>query len=213
LIKIIEINAAIKTVDALGQMLRSYMGKTSGDVKAEIARACYDLSMRTVGMIMQLFDDNLESSVRHVASLFEKRNKNASNEEISKSAKIVVFNLISIIGYSMLLRLSSAVGSQKLEMTFDRLVKDSPISYQLIDLSIRSDAFLHLDPNKVSEIKEKVEGKLVADHILTRLVLRHLYLYSHKAPTISRLANIVGIDVKLARFENLRGTDIKKDPR
>jgi hypothetical protein len=95
---ILRINSALKTVDVLGEMLRTYAGRLDGSMKVEITRECYQLSMRTLGMFYKLFEDNLESLVIFVRSILEDRSPETliQSDVLEKRATdSCIFNLIN----------------------------------------------------------------------------------------------------------------------
>jgi hypothetical protein len=56
-----EINAAMKTVQVIGQSLRNFPGSLRGDLKREMALESYRLGLRTFGMLCRIISTNIES--------------------------------------------------------------------------------------------------------------------------------------------------------
>jgi hypothetical protein len=54
-----QINAAIKTIRILGQVLRNFSGSLKGDPKRQLVEACYGLGLRVLGRIFNMVEESL----------------------------------------------------------------------------------------------------------------------------------------------------------
>ncbi|MWR36326.1 hypothetical protein GN073_08410 [Helicobacter pylori] len=111
----ITLNRVSKTVDVMGQMLRSYAGSIDGETKVRAMRECYDLTMRGLGLLYTLIENNLEEAVQFVGELFLERLptwKSLEKRELEERARHFIFNLCTALAQAFLQRLTNAGGAQ-----------------------------------------------------------------------------------------------------
>jgi hypothetical protein len=212
---IFQINGAFKTIDVLGQMLRSYAGTLDGSFKIQITRECYDLSMRTLGTIYTLFDQYLEDTVLAVAEILNERfnihNQQLSKDETEKRAMLFIFNLLTAAGDAMLRRVTQAVGTQELKPVFNDLIENAPLSYLLIDYSVHIGTYFRIDFLKLQTLIGATKGRLLAQSILKRVTMMHLYLFNNDYRDVQRVSEVFELNTSKANVVSLSGRDQKRN--
>lgn len=210
----ITLNRVSKTVDVMGQMLRSYVGSIDGETKVRAMRECYDLTMRGLGFLYTLIENNLEEAVQFVGELFLERQptwKSLEKRELEERVRHFIFNLCTLLAQAFLQRLTNAVGARNLELVFNHLLEDAPVSYHLIDYCIRTWALDQVDIQRVKELKRLTRSKLLAYTLLMRLTLTHFYLYHVDPRKVQQICAELGIEYRAAVLADLRGRDQKRN--
>jgi molybdopterin-guanine dinucleotide biosynthesis protein len=213
--QIVKINAAFKTVEALGQMLRSFAAGSHGETKIEVAKVTYDLSMRTLGVLLALFEGDLEGVVATVRKLMTERTASSmlEAEEVERRSRLLVFQLIVLIAYSSVQRVAVAVGSTVLRNTFSHLSTGGGLAYRIIDFALDTTVFGKLDPNIVAAFMEETESRRVAKHVIIQLVMRYLFLFQHRQGLVQKLSHIMDIEIVQMERESWKGRDDKLPPK
>ncbi len=175
---VLQLNAAVKTLEVMGQILRNFPGSLPGDLKLEIARESYMLGLRTIQAIYAMLEHNLDDVRLFFSEVLKHVRHLEDPKELAKQTDSFLYAMIFLTSYGMIKRVSYAVGSEQLEETY-KLISDSrtPTSVALIDLSIKLDHFRRFPMGEVKEIKKLAEKNGFATSLLRRMVRDHLYLY------------------------------------
>lgn len=211
---VVELNKIFKTVDVLGQMLRSYGGAIDGEVKVKVVQECYDVTMRGLGRMFGLVEDSLDGIVSHVRSVLEERKFGSAvleSEQLEERSRTFVFNFSTVFAHTFLTRLTGAVGAQKLELVYEALAQKAPLSYRLIDLSIRMNALDQVEVNTIRRLNKDTERNLMAGTLLRRLVMTHFHLFHVETRRIQQVCSELGIEYKAAQLTDLIGADDKRN--
>jgi hypothetical protein len=216
----LQINAALKTLQVMGQILRNFPGSLPGDLKEEIATECYLLGLRTLRMFHTLMEQHLDAFRSFFSEVVREARGIHDDGELASATDRVLRTIVLGSAYWMIKTISQAVGSEQLEETFEE-IHDSrvPLSVKLIDLSIKLDHFRcfpvgeidnlkaittnevrAVNPLSLTREKQLVPKKEFAFYLLQCLVRDHLYLYpvsqSVRQSVCAKLG-IVANDIKM----------------
>lgn len=185
---VIRVNAALKTIEILGQVVRSFAGSTRADRKQEIVRECYSLGLRAMKALVLLILENREIMLadleRHL------REKGLSEEEIGGKASHFVYWLGEAWVLVFLLKTSQAVGLDTLSQTYDEIVeRDKSLGVWFVDLAVRLESFSSFPENMIEDLVQKTANLPFTRRVLSRLVYRHMYLYKVDRRLRERLAS------------------------
>lgn len=173
-----QMNAALKTLEVMGQILRNFPGSLPGDLKLKIANESYMLGLRTLRALYTLMDEHLEELRLFFSEVIEHFRQIKDTDELAKATDDFLYALIFGASYGLIKRVSQAVGSEQLEETYKQIADPrSPISVALIDLSIKLDHFRQFPLEEIERIKELASKNPFATSLLRCFVRDHLYLY------------------------------------
>lgn len=174
----LRVNAALKTLEVMGQILRNFPGSLSGDLKLEIATESYLLGLRTLRAIYALMDENLEPMRGFFSDMIKHIRGIEDPKELAKATDTFLYSLIFGCSYGLIKRVSQAVGSQQLEETYKQITDPrSPVSIALIDLSIKLDHFRQFPIGEVDRLRGMVAKIPFAGSLLRCFVRDYFYLY------------------------------------
>ncbi|MEQ8415756.1 MAG: metallophosphoesterase [Imperialibacter sp.] len=175
-----RLNRGIKTIEILGQITKKHWAEIEGDKKFELAEETYLLGLRILKFYFDLLESNISALVDHVRkSLLKKeRVKELSIIEIKKASNEFIFNLCALSSYSIVKRVSNAIGLEELSSTFDRIIKvHNHQSVELINLSIKLDFFEGFPENDILDFNKKTKTNYLSTTVLQKLVVDYLHLY------------------------------------
>ena len=169
--EMLRINVSFKTLDMLGQILRNFPGDLSAELKFELARESYLLSLRTMRMLFKIIEDNAPEFRALLAEVIG-RKRDLEGRELEDAADRFFFLLSLVIGLVFVKRVSEAVGSELLERTYAQILKEteSAIAVPLIDLAIRLDHFHNFPEQEVRDLHKRTQDNIFAYGILRQLV-------------------------------------------
>lgn len=201
--KALQINAALKTVQIIGQILRNFHGSLKGPQKLELTQECYSLGLRVLKFVFSLIENNLSELVDTISVTIQSLKPKLKPEEIQTEARKVVFLLMEAITFSIIRYVSDSIGHDKLSITFDELINrnGNNISYRFIDISVRLDYFFNNFPEaKVLELNKEIMNKLFPRDLLKRLVWYHFYLYPSDYRLRASVCKKLGIELQLPKI-------------
>jgi hypothetical protein len=195
-----KINIAFKTLQVLGQVLRSSAATMEGDVKREITETCYMLGMRTLRAMLGIAETNLEGFRLFFSHLIKSHvalsNANLSQRELLQRTDEAVIWLTFGCAYGTIKRISYSVGHPHLGETYERILNDygKNTAISLVDLAIRLDHFATVPVHEILKLRDKVVGNLFGYTLLRQLVGDFLYLYRVDFRTLQKLGTIFKIE-------------------
>jgi len=174
----LQANAAYKTVQILGQVLRNFPGSLKGEVKFSIASECYSLGLRVLSFFLDLIAENRGEICGIMADLLNARREEMTEKEREHWANRFVYGLMEFFACSVVRHVSDSVGSEKLSQTYAEILRrnDCP-AYRLIDLSVKLDSQGSFPRSEALEVGKRVRKNLFAKAVLQRLVWLHFYVY------------------------------------
>ena len=209
---LLKVNIALKTLEIMGQVLRNFVGSLRKEEKIEIARAAYQLGLRTLNAILRIGESNLEELRSFVARLIREY-KSFDEKELEERADLAVVYLTRRIAFSFVKRISYAVGHPILEQTYRDVLweEGDRTSIRLVDLSIKLDHFSGFPEEDVMEMSKRLKRKnFFSTAVLRDMVANHLYLFYLD----ERIRQAVGKELVIETHSpKIRGSRSKKLPR
>lgn len=199
---IYEMDAALKTVHILGQILRQFYGVLEGQQKLEIASGAYSLAMRVLGFYVGFVVENHPQIVQGLATHMLRSNPSlsADPDRVRAGAEFFLADLCEKVAWALIRRCADATGLQALEPVFERVLTGSggggerpPMSYRLIDAALRLHYFSKIPYAALKEARKQALKNQFASRVLQYLVLDYMHVNYVSAQTKQSLANTVGI--------------------
>lgn len=172
-------NAAFKTIQILGQVLKNFSGSLKGTPKRQLVEECYGLGLRVLGTIFNL----AEMGFPDLVEIFVQQAKTKADDQpigqVEECVRRLFFGLLQMVAYSVFKHVSDSVGTEKVAQTFDEVVadEDNP-SVRVIDLSIRLDHYNRFPESQINQLAKLFAGNVFAMNLVRYLVWYHLYLFT-----------------------------------
>jgi hypothetical protein len=164
----------------MGQILRNFPGSLKADTKLELAFESYSLGLRILSAVFDLAQRDSEVMVKDIAELLRTKMAFSGTErELLTRAELILAEILREITYSLLKRVSHAIGLSELEPTYDEVaeLRDNSLSNGMIQLSIRLDHFERFPKKEIEKLAVTLEHNVFSYQTLRDLVLNHLYLF------------------------------------
>ncbi|OME99100.1 hypothetical protein BK129_28645 [Paenibacillus amylolyticus] len=191
-----KLNVAFKTIEIMGQILRNYYGSIEATEKLSLAEETYMIGLRTLNSFLSLVSENVNSISAKIERLIQEEEKNPNKTEVEKLSRKILFNLCCTIAYQTILKISESIGSKELYLTYRQISqKHNMTSVRLIEISIKLDQLRALPYNDIKQMKESIEGNVIASSLLKLLVINHLYMYDTSISDKQRICSLLNIPI------------------
>jgi hypothetical protein len=174
-----ELNAALRTIKILGQVLRDRAADLDGKRKEEILDAAVSLSRRSLGYTFDRFENGDTNLVAIFQKIIEEHGLGDPRRSRMIAERIVAMLLVRF-SYCIIKHLSAAVGSEQLKPLYDHKLKhseESPPFISLVSASIRLDHCTGFPEVLVTDISKALAKNHFALGILRQSVWMRFYLF------------------------------------
>jgi len=201
-----KINAAIKTLQILGQILKNFPGSMERHTKLDIVKECTSLGMRVNASFLKFLQDHEIALAQEITELIRQRYPTYTIDGLQKKARQTIVGLAKITSLSLVKIISHAIGSPALTVTYERLIaQDSSPSIRLIDTSIKLDHSGNFPDEHIKTLAHNLQKSPLAMWILRGLVMQHFYLFPVDFRTKQRVCETIGIS-----YTRIQGLDSSK---
>jgi hypothetical protein len=177
-------NIAFKTLQVLGQILRSSAQVMEGDLKLEIATECYLLGLRTLRALLRLVEDNVDDLRLYFSALIKERaafldeEYEITEEKLLKWTDEGVIWLTQGCAFAVIKKISYAVGHHSLGETYERILEShgKNLGIAMSDLCVKLDHFYTVPEYEINIIRDRVVRNRFSYSVLRSIVIDHLYL-------------------------------------
>lgn len=170
--------AALRTLQLLGQVLKNFPGTIEASAKEAMAIECFSLGFRALDGVVQLIRDGREDMVAHAARTIREEGADLEEEKIKARANSVVFSLALMSAFGIVKRISAAVGSPELTLTYGKVEAALPfVSTRLTNMSIRLDQLDGFPEDALISLARGLDGSVLPKSVLRWLVLTHVNLF------------------------------------
>jgi hypothetical protein len=193
---VLKINIALKTLQLMGQVLRNFAGSLRKGLKLEIARASYQLGLRTLNAVLRLGESNLEGLRSYLAALI-REHRTFDESELEQKADQAVVWLTRRIAYGFVKRISYAVGHPMLEETYKDVLREEGerTCIRMVDLSVKLDHFSRFPEDEVLAMSERLRrNNFFSTTVLRDMVANYLYLFPLDYETRQRVGSKLQIE-------------------
>ena len=207
-----RLNAALKTIQILGQFLKNFPANLDRAQKNRIIFACSKLGKQALGDILGMVKRNESEMLEEMLFLISRRRPGIEPDKLRDRAASAVVALCEIASTGMIHRLSYAIGSNELSTTYDRIFPlHNETIMRLLYVSLQLEHYNHFPEGLIDQEIRLLSKNPFAFRILRCLVARHLAVFPADFRLKQRLANLFDLDyqkVSIVRDELklLKGT-------
>jgi predicted MPP superfamily phosphohydrolase len=196
---VIKLNIALKTLEILGQVLRNFPGSLRAELKAKLAKESYLLGLRTIRALLATAEINIDDLRTYFATVIKERRvvRASSERDLAEDADgLLIWTSIGC-AYSIIKRISGAVGLQELNETYREVLEQSSDrqSFALIDCAIKLDHFREFPDSEVHELSQYFHKNYFTFRMLRQFIIDHMYLFPVDYRTRQRIGDLLNIKV------------------
>jgi hypothetical protein len=201
--KISSFNSAIRTIQILGQILRSFPGSLSADDKLKIVKECYDLSLRSTGFCIAFLEKHGPDISAELIKLTTTLHPEAYKKDLEQETNAFMYGLCERMAFAMIKHVSRALGLEELAPVFRKIVDDgNNKSYDIFDLSVKLDHYKNFPKEETIDIYEKLKEIFFSREMIRKLVWYHMHMFQVPYDIRQSICTILQIDFK--PFERLQ---------
>jgi len=173
-----RVNAALKTQQILGQILKTFPGTLEGPRKLEIAKACADLGMRILSAALKGLSDNQEQVIRRTLEVLRKHEPKLDDRMIEGVVRGFSLGMAWLLSFGLIKITSGALGARRLGTTYERMLEaDNKPSTLLVHLSLALDHFGDFPLSLVRKLAKEFRKASFAQSLLQLVVVHHFTLF------------------------------------
>lgn len=197
---LIGLNAALKTLDILGQILKNFPGAIEAAEKERIATASYMLGLRALNGILSIFRDDGESLVAALVHALRERDERARDEQLEKKVRGLIYALLELVAMVFIRRIASAVGSDWLLKTYRRISAAHPSpAVRLVEITAVLEMHKGIPEKEIAKLYDDVKDNLFARELLKKSLWHHFRIYRISERVVQRVCSVVSIDFPSTR--------------
>jgi hypothetical protein len=197
-----RLNAAYKTIQITGQILRSFAGSMTGDQKKLLALACYSLGLRLLRYIFDVFKLAKDDFGASLKERFIVRSKESAkdpkdvmtDEQATALANATIFLLVEMCVYGVVRHIALAIGVEKLGMVFKEILQEkNTIAVRTIDLAIELEHFVQFPEKTLLALFNEVKDNLMMQSVLRDLTWDRIYYFKTPYDVRDKVCKKIGI--------------------
>ena len=174
-----NLNLAFKSIEIIGNILKSYHGSLQKDIKIELAKEAYYICLRAISFVFEIITEDIELTTKRIENFISER-KISSSYERKEIAKKFIFDFSSFVAFSFLEKVSSSLCFDKLSLIFDIIKQNNrdnnaiKIINLMMELTYRQE--VPIDTMKI--LKDELKNNNIANFLLKTTIIKFLYFTS-----------------------------------
>jgi len=197
--EMLQVNVAMKAIQIMGQILRNFPGSLKAEVKNEIAKECFLLSLRTLGIMFGQFEKHWQELLSFTEKAIAEKFPKLDEQKLKQRASDVSLFVALGTALGIVKGVSFSVGSDHLKETYKSLIEENPTpEFALIDLSIKLDHCRPAPEKETAKLGKQFSDNWFGLFLLRIMVLEYMHMFPCDIRTIQRLCHDVGIPLKQA---------------
>ena len=174
----LKLNAAMKTLQILGQIIKNFPGSMESDDKIRIMETCIQLGLRISSSFFEFIKAMREDYIECIIQILKENTPELNQEELKKKAFDTMMGLAEFISFCLVKRISYDVGSPDLFKTYVRLEKpNNTPALSTILSSIKIDYTNKFPVAAIEDQARRLKQYPLAFAILRMLVYHHFTLF------------------------------------
>lgn len=174
----LSMNAAFKTLQVLGQILRNHAGEIERVEKLRIASTCSQLGLKVLDFMLSTVaahgHELLEFRAAQLRAEFPKMNALEFAEEMEKFLPSFASNLCM----GAIIKIANAIGAEDLAPTLDESLKGTPTN-RFLRIVTHLEHFAEFPKKQLIDFQEDdlAGAGFLPNNVLRRFIVRRLYLF------------------------------------
>ncbi|MDC6178417.1 hypothetical protein [Ralstonia solanacearum] len=135
-----------------------------------------------------------------------------TKDDADKYAQRLIFYSLGLFADGFLARQGEIIGSPKLKETIEQVATEAAHdTFQLVSIAAQLNYPGHIPMAAIEQMSKSVKTNVFGYRLLQSMVARHMYMFSLPIDERQRLAQAVGVDLRIQMAKGI-GTDVKKLP-
>lgn len=196
-----KLNAALKTVQILGQFLKNFPVDIGKSDKERMITSCTSLVRRALASYLNLVKENKVQFLEEMVFLISRHKQQMPDNKLKGQAAMAVVGFCELFTTGVIYRLTYAIGSSQLSTIYDRLFPQyqEPI-LRLAYISLHLDHYEIFPESLVQDEIRALRDNPFAFRILRFLVARHFALFPVDFRLKQRMSEKLQFDYRKLRI-------------
>lgn len=204
-----KINKSFKTIEIIGYIIKNRYASLTGNEKSELIEELYKLGLRSITFLFRTLLEGEEYIKNEIIDLIRRDPRSAlTNQEREHMAKQLMFNLLYMVSYSTLKRISSSISSRELQITFEKVRNKLEITQSgernyavlLIDMAVIFEYSKSFPSNDVQKLVQELKNNQLSFVVLRRLGINFLRMIPLREKEQQKASNMLNISIKSQRL-------------
>jgi hypothetical protein len=171
-------NAAFKTLQVLGQVLRNHAGEIEAEEKHSIAECCVGLGLRLLSFLYETTHEHADEMLVFRGLQIRAERGQISDPELAEELEAYLPSMISNITVGTLIKIANAIGSEDLSPTIDDVLSGSNTK-RLVRLVTHLEHFSDFPKKALLDFESDAlqRGPVLPNSVLRRFIIRRFYLF------------------------------------
>jgi hypothetical protein len=192
-----RLNAAIKTIQILGQYLKNFPADIGKAEKDRIILATSTLASRVLGGCFSPLRDHQAESVKDMVMLLGRQKPDLDDEEIKARAVNALVVMSEWAATGMIWRLAQSLGSSELMNTYDRFFGEQTSAFmKLTHLALKLDHNETFPEAFLVRLHKEVRTNAFAFRLMQKFVRRRLFMFHADYRLKQKLSALLLLDYK-----------------
>lgn len=192
--EVLQMTVSLRCIDILGQILKNFSGTLEGNLRSSITRCCYQLGLRSITFYMNIFSENVQSMWSDLNVRLTELEPNISSEQVSIKAHQFVFFANLYTSYALIQKVASSIGLQKLELTYEDLLKENPsVALSIMDVAVKVESFTDFPEKDIFKLYERLDKNFFAQILTKLMVVKRFEMKQHYREIFRRVCQRLGI--------------------
>jgi hypothetical protein len=175
----LQLPAAYKTIQILGQYARNHADSTSVEVKDRAIRSVFALGKRIMGFFFDLLNDDLPGIADELAKGFRDKDPDIARDDLVKQIGRHVFGCAQLLCFITNRYISNSTAHDLIQPVATEIANDlNDLPTRFFDFSISLEKPGYIDLDRLRTLKGKSVDNAFAQTLLRLLVTHHMYLFN-----------------------------------
>ncbi|WP_103072198.1 metallophosphoesterase [Aquimarina sediminis] len=196
-----QINTSYKSIEILGHIVKNRYASLRKEEKIHIIENVYFLSIKTLSSMFNVLLEGEEHIKNEIIELIGEDTTITENEK-ETLAKKIMFNMLYMISYSTIKKVSSSISSRDLKNTFDNVKSkyDKNNIIKLITIANKFDYNKEFPFEETKELKNVLNNNILPFYVLRRLGYNFLKFKPLEEIEKQKISGLLDISVKSQRL-------------
>lgn len=203
-----DLNVLFKTVELLGQILKSYYGSLTIERKKQLMKQLFDGPLRALADFFEFLGARKEVLVTEIAAELGRQDKESTLEEREQLARRIVFDIIGVMSVVFVSKSAEAVNAAPLrDLTREVANEKGTVAAKIIQLAAILDSSETVPIGELRDLLKRVEGNIFSKRLIESFVFHHTYMFPTDHVEKQQLHELMEFDIK-----RMRAVDLKTKP-
>ena len=164
-----SVTTLLKTVDLLGQILKTYYGTLRKPLKKELVKDLFEAPLRALRQLVDAMESDKDGIIEELRKRIEFRDKLTDSEK-RKIAAEILFEILGVLVSAFVLKVGRSVGVEQLIDVIESLrAESSSLTFDMLALAARLDQPLRLPMEEIRSLATATVNNQFAHRLLQLL--------------------------------------------